>query len=180
MRREILDRPSPVPRVPGVYAWYFVEYPEIIPTDNCHKFDGLTLLYVGISPKAPPSNGKPPSKQRLFHRIRYHHRGNAEGSTLRLTLGCLLARELGIELRRVGSGKRMTFGRGEAILSDWLENNALVAWIEYGKPWELEDYLITNYSLPLNLESNRSHPFYTTLSEIRHEARTLARLLPIC
>jgi hypothetical protein len=28
-------------------------------------------------------------------------RGNAEGSTLRLTLGCLLSEQLGIELRRV-------------------------------------------------------------------------------
>ena len=30
-------------------------------------------------------------------------RGNAEGSTLRLTLGCLLAGELGLQLRRVGT-----------------------------------------------------------------------------
>ena len=41
-----------------------------------------------------------------INRIRYHFRGNAEGSTLRLTLGCLLIKPLGIELRRVGSGKR--------------------------------------------------------------------------
>jgi hypothetical protein len=45
--------------------------------------------------------------------VRYHYRGNTAGSTLRLTLGCLL----GLELRRVGSGKRMTFGKaGEATL----------------------------------------------------------------
>lgn len=30
------------------------------------------------------------------------------GSTLRLTLGCLLAEQLGIQLRRVGSGARVT------------------------------------------------------------------------
>ncbi|MET9440781.1 GIY-YIG nuclease family protein [Streptomyces sp. NPDC006610] len=53
------------------------------------------------------------STQNLRKRVRYHYRGNAAGSTLRLTLGCLL----GLELRRVGSGKRMTFGKaGEAIL----------------------------------------------------------------
>jgi hypothetical protein len=35
--------------------------------------------------------------------IRYHYTGNASGSTLRLTLGCLLAERLGIQLRRVGA-----------------------------------------------------------------------------
>ncbi|WP_374939609.1 GIY-YIG nuclease family protein [Streptomyces sp. UH6] len=49
----------------------------------------------------------PTSTQNLRKRVRYHCRGNAAGSTLRLTLGCLP----GLELRRVGSGKRMTFGK---------------------------------------------------------------------
>ncbi|MET8121086.1 GIY-YIG nuclease family protein [Micromonospora sp. NPDC005189] len=69
------------------------------------------LLYVDISPKAPPGNGRPPSRQTIRGRIRYHYRGNAAGSTLRLTLGSLLAGELGIGLRRVGSGNRLTFGQ---------------------------------------------------------------------
>jgi hypothetical protein len=34
-----------------------------------------------------------------------HYAGNAEGSTLRKTLGCMLAEQLGIQLRRVGSGQ---------------------------------------------------------------------------
>jgi hypothetical protein len=45
------------------------------------------------------------SRQSLRTRIRYHFRGNAAGSTLRLSLGCLL----GLALRRVGSGARMTY-----------------------------------------------------------------------
>ncbi|WP_394816236.1 GIY-YIG nuclease family protein [Streptomyces mooreae] len=51
------------------------------------------------------------STQNLRKRVRYHYRGNAAGSTLRLTLGCLL----GLELRRVGSGKRndLRQGRGD-------------------------------------------------------------------
>ncbi|MFF8174696.1 GIY-YIG nuclease family protein [Streptomyces chartreusis] len=48
------------------------------------------------------------STQNLRKRVRHHYRGNAAGSTLRLTLGCLL----GLELRRVGGGKRMTFRQG--------------------------------------------------------------------
>jgi hypothetical protein len=35
----------------------------------------------------------------LRQRLQTQYAGNAEGSTLRKTLGCLLADELGIELR---------------------------------------------------------------------------------
>lgn len=95
-------------------------------TEKCVVRDGLTLLYVGIAPKAPPMNGRPSSKQTLRGRIRYHMNGNAESSTLRLTLGCLLSSQLGIDLRRVGSGTRMTFADDEARLNDWLAENAFV------------------------------------------------------
>jgi len=71
------------------------------------------LLYKGISPKRPPANGRSPTSQALRDRIKYHYSGNAAGSTLRKTLGVLISEELGIELRRVGSGKRITFGQGE-------------------------------------------------------------------
>jgi GIY-YIG catalytic domain-containing protein len=84
--------------------------------------------------EAPPSNGKELSKQSMWHRLRYHFRGNAEASTLRLTLGCLLAKQFGIEMRRVGSGKRMTFGPGEAALSEWMGRNAFVAFHVCEKP----------------------------------------------
>jgi hypothetical protein len=137
-RDEVLSRPSPIPKAPGVYAWYFRENPPGVPTDDCVRRDGKTLLYVGISPSAPPANGKAPSTQSLWHRARYHYRGNAEGSTLRLTLGCLLSDQLGIALRRVGSGKRMTFGPDEAVLSEWMGRNALVAFHVCERPWELE------------------------------------------
>jgi hypothetical protein len=60
--------------------------------------------------------------------VRYHFRGNAAGSTLRLMLGCLV----GLELRRVSSGKRMTFGEaGEAALGQWTANHARVCWAEH-------------------------------------------------
>ncbi len=101
-RAEILTSPSPVPRVAGVYAWYFKTVPLRVPAGDALIVAGLTLLYLGISPRAPWSNGSGSSRQTLQSRLRYHMRGNAEGSTLRLTLGCLLADELGIELRRVG------------------------------------------------------------------------------
>lgn len=178
-RAEVLARPSPVPRRAGVYAWYFDAIPPGVPVNGCVQHDGHTLLYIGISPSADPRNGKPPSKQNLQQRIRYHMQGNAEGSTLRFTLGCLLAAELGIELRRVGSGSRLTFADGERLLSEWMDRNAFVTWIECARPWELEHQLIARVCLPLNLDQNSRHLFHSQLSVIRREAKQRARALPV-
>jgi hypothetical protein len=71
------------------------------------------LLHARISPRQPPRNGSPSSQQTLRQRLRTHYAGNAEGSTLRKTVGYLLAGELDIQLRRVGSGTRKTFVEGK-------------------------------------------------------------------
>ena len=115
----------------------------------------------------------------MRERIRYHYQGNAEGSTLRLSLGCLLSEELDIELRRVGSGKRMTFVEGEEALSQWMADNAFVCWEQDDAPWVRERELIEELPLPLNLDANQSNPFAATLSGLRHSAREVARQLPV-
>ena len=69
-RGEVLASPCPVPRLSGVYAWYFREVPDGVPVKDCLMFEGLTLLYAGISPKALPRNGRLPSTQTLYDRIR--------------------------------------------------------------------------------------------------------------
>jgi hypothetical protein len=118
----------------------------------------------------------PTSRQNLRLRVRYHFRGNAEGSTLRLTLGCLI----GLQLRRVGSGNRLTFTpSGEAKLSEWMGANAFVCWHAVAAPWEVEHRLIRRLSLPLNLDGNDAHSFYGRLSDLRRQARIQARELPI-
>ncbi|MBQ1124632.1 hypothetical protein KBY19_31960 [Streptomyces sp. B15] len=164
--QEVLMRPSPVPAAAGVYGWHFEQAPH-------QDLDAGRLLYVGIAPRYMANRT---STQNLRKRVRYHYRGNAAGSTLRLTLGCLL----GLELRRVGSGKRMTFGKaGEATLSQWMAENAQVCWIEHSKPWSLESQLISQLDLPLNLDQNDHNPFHGRLKDMRAEARHLARDLPI-
>ena len=150
-RAEILSRPCPVPASPGVYGWWFRRLPTTIDITECRSFGADVLLYTGISPRRPPAIGRAASRESIRSRIRTHLAGNAEGSTLRKTLGCLLADQLGIELRRVGSGTRMTFLDGEQALSAWIAANARVAWIVRSQPWELEDYLIQAVDLPLNL-----------------------------
>ena len=178
-RSEVLISPSPVPAKPGIYSWHFKELPGCVDATACIRHHGSTLLYVGISPKAPPSNGAAPSRQTLRSRIRYHYRGNAAGSTLRLTLGCLLTEKLGIELRRVGSGGRMTFSDGEQILSEWMSQNAFVCWVECSGPWSIEEHVISRLLLPLNIAQNAGHCFCETLKKIRAAAKERARLLPI-
>jgi GIY-YIG catalytic domain-containing protein len=178
-RAEVLGRPSPVPAVAGTYAWYFKQLPTAIDTTSCISWAGLTLLYVGISPRAPPASGVGASRQNLRRRLRQHYALNAYGSTLRLTLGCLLADQLGLVLRRVGSGTRLTFADGEARLSQWMADNAFVCWVAHERPWELEDALVKTLDLPLNLHGNDRHPFRAYLRGARAAARDYARALPV-
>jgi len=173
-RAEALSRPCPVPAKRGVYAWYFSSIPDGVPTDGCLSVDGHTLLYVGISPKNESSS------QNLRKRITYHYRGNAEGSTLRLTLGVLLAQQSDFPLRRVGSGNRMTFTHlGEQWLDQWMAEHATICWVEDTAPWVLEDELLRRVSLPLNLQGNSHHGFSARLSEIRQRAKAAARETPV-
>ena len=177
---EVFGRPCPVPKEPGVNGWWFRSIPGSIDVSGCRRRDGLTLLYTGISPGRPPKNGKPPSRQTLYHRVRYHYHGNAEGSTLRKTLGVLLADEIGIELRRVGSGRRRTFGMtGEAALTRWMSDNAQVSWWPRPEPWVLEEELIATVDVPLNLQGNAHNAFYPELKRLRAEAELEARHLAI-
>lgn len=179
-RATVLAASCPVPEAPGVYGWWFRRLPAALDdADACLTRNNLTLLYTGISPRRPPTNGRPPSTQTLRHRIRYHYRGNAEGSTLRKALGLLLADELGIQLRRVGSDERMTFGQGERTLSEWMAENALVAWVVHPEPWVLEARFIADLDVPLNLEGNSHNRFHRELTGRRAQAVAAARSLPI-
>ena len=176
-RREILSTTSLPPSTPGVYAWFFKDIPGNAVVDGCVTKGPLTLLYVGIS---PDKIGKPNSRQNLRRRITTHFQGNAEGSTLRRSLGVLLAGESGYPLRRVGSGKRMTLTHsGEQWLDDWMTENAFVCWLEHQAPWEFEDELLGSLSLPLNIKGNRDHPFARVLTEARIQAIKDAREWPI-
>jgi len=164
-RSQILVRHCPVPPLKRVYAWYFRNTPSIVPTSNCHECNGFKLLYIGIAPAYEGSSAT------LRSRIRTHLRGNASGSTLRLSLGCLLRQQLVLRLQPAGRTGRLTFGDGEAVLSDWLEENALVVWYIFNRPWEIETKMIQKISVPLNLRHNERHPFYQQLAAIRDNCR---------
>ena len=173
-RSEVLSNPCPVPTERGAYACFFKEIPGVTPTDGCITKDGLTLLYVGISPKDNSS------KENLRKRITNHYKGNANGSTLRLTLGVLLAEKSGFPLRRVGSGNKMTFTHiGEQWLHRWMEKNAFVCWVKHPEPWVLEKDLLKTLSCPLNIQGNKDHLFADKMSGMRKDAKRMARETPI-
>jgi len=74
----------------------------------------------------------------------------------------------------------MTFTQqGEERLSQWMEQNAFVAWLEKLAPWKFEEQVIRSLSLPLNLQGNKHHPFHGVLSSIRAQAKAQARKLPV-
>ena len=98
---------------------------------------------------------------------------------MRLTLGSLLSDQLGIQLRRVGSGRRLTFSQGEQVLSLWMGTHARVSWHETYEPWLLEKQLINEVVLPLNLDQNRHGLFHAQLADARAHQREIARSLPI-
>lgn len=178
-RTEALCRPSPVPAQSGVYAWHFDVPPSGVPTEGVHRTPSGYLLYIGIAPRAPRRSDNKPSNQNLRKRVRNHFRGNAAGSTLRLTLGSLLADDLGIHLRRTGRTERLTFGAGEAALSTWMAEHARVCWYVDPEPWLLEAKLIAELVLPLNLNQNKHSGFHAMLSAARSAQRRAAGTLPV-
>ena len=171
--KDICSRSNPVPTKSGAYACYFRSVPSQVPVQDCVRFDNLTLLYIGISP------AQQQSKSHLRNRIRTHYTRNASASTLRFTLGCLLADDLDIQLRRTGRTQRLTFTDGEQKLSEWMSRNMYVVWRTCDRPWSLEVDLINSVSLPLNLNHNQNHKFHPQLSEVRRIARQTAKALPI-
>jgi len=78
-----------------------------------------------------------------------------------------------------GSGTRRTFGPGEAALTRWMADNALVSWMEHDAPWVLEEELIAALDVPLNLHGNAHNRFYRELKRRRAEAEHHARELPV-
>lgn len=179
-REEVLSRPCPVPAEPGVYAWYFTTVPPGLNAEGCHRVAGRTLLYVGISPTRRGVE-HPASRSTLRKRLRTHFRGNAEGSTLRRSIGCLLSGSLGIQLRRVGGGGRYTFTNpGERLLDEWLGANAFVVWRSVREPWLVEEGILrSGLPLPLNIRGNPCLEHADYLSGIRRAARLQATSLPV-
>jgi len=167
---KVVADPRLVPNGRGVYFWSFNEKLGIAP-DAKFEWGGRLLSYIGIAPSRATSASS------LRSRLRAHLRGNASSSTLRLTLGCLLAESLSLTLSPTGATGRLTFGEGEGALSDWLAEHAHIAWAEHPEPWLVEPGLVAQAATPLNLDHNTQHEFAKQLSQLRAEQRAQARVV---
>lgn len=168
-RAEVLTRPSPVPRQRGIYAGYFRAPPSAVPLQGVHTVDDFALLYIGIAPSSAASGAT------LRSRLRSHLRKDASQSTLRLTLGCLLADTLGLRLAPQVNGRLTLGAEGEQRLSAWLDSHAAVVWVPREEPWQDEHGLIQHFKTPLNLQGNAAHPFFAALSARRQQFRAAAK-----
>lgn len=183
-------RKSPPPEQPGLYGWYFKEIPAPLTKrkfrhrGKCRVrarrwlFQKWTLLYIG---RAETS---------LCERIVDEHftgvsvRGKAM-STLRFSLGCLLAKtDPRIGLVRYDSDQYGWGCDGEQVLSDWMARNCRVAWYEASAydpaerlaVEEAECQAIETYDVALNIAHNREHPFCETLKGLRETHKNLGSL----
>jgi hypothetical protein len=116
-RGEVLQRPCPVPAGPGIYGWYFKELPHPINTRSCVVLGDLTLLYVGISPKAPPRDGRAGSQQTLRSRIRDQTTTTAMPRAQRFVLLWVVCSATGSGSSFAGSGVELGWhSPGESIV----------------------------------------------------------------
>ena len=135
----------------GIYGWYFNEIPPYVPYKKCAhtrpRLKKWRLLYIG--------KGKSLKKRILG----FHFNGDADVSTLRLSLGCLLIKHhklcLYKRLSKTEGKYDYTFGdKGEKEISNWMKKNTRVAWVASPNYETLEKNAIHTYTLPLNIKEN--------------------------
>lgn len=163
---DIIHDPQIVPSEKGLYAWYFDSIPPGIPKNNYMQLNGWLLLYIGIAGNSSKS------KQNLRSRINDKHmNGSVGNSTLRKSLATLLHKNLNLQLRPVGTQEKdFAIDRpSENRLTEWIIQNARVAFIVNKNPWKSEDANLEEYGqyLPLNINNNPNNPFRKQLRLMR-------------
>ncbi len=167
--RDVIADDNLIPKLAGIYAWWFRDAPSKIPQIGTDSRDGYHLLYVGIAPRRPSRAGIE-SRSNLRKRILKCHLGGQIGnSTLRLSLAALLTEEQNFSISRRPSGKRQMSKSDETKLTDWLSSNAALSFMTCNAPWEIEkDLLTSDLALPLNIAGSK-HSFRTTLTRMRSQ-----------
>ena len=148
---------------PGFYAVFFDSGTCLLEGSGYLDFDqayppaveGFDLLYVGATLDS------------LRRRALQHVVGDSRSSSLRMTVGALLANDL--DLEPVGDGSRtyFNFGDGERRLTSWLCAHTRVAVHPSSQPFVLEKALLREHFIPFNLSERKRHPFSKYLMALR-------------
>lgn len=154
------------------HTWWFTPGALLVPAREYATADGFDLLYTGISPRKPTAAGKA-STGNIRSRLRSHAKRDASWSTLRLSLGILLADDLDLTLA-LDQG-RIHWGTGEAALTKWMQKHARVSWVRDPAPWDVEEELLAVENVPLNIDQHLHDPFSRGLNQRRIDAKAKAR-----
>lgn len=169
--RTIGDTPDQVPDAPGVY------------TALLERRDGLVkaLEDAGLDHSALADEPRPivyigSSGSSLRRRLRTHVVGDSRRSTLRMTLGALLAPQLGLEPIGTPGHTYFEFGGQEAVLSRWIEDHLSFAFFECVAPVSIESAMIIQCRPALNISYQRASRHARRLMQLR--SRYSMRRLP--
>lgn len=177
-REKVFAEPSPVPEEPGVQGWWFRTIPGAIDTSGCEQRDGLTLLYVGISPR-----GRRPTGSRRASRIcasasatttaqatrtprdRRCARRSASYSVTSWVSGCAASARVPAAASPVGR-------RSSPI--GWPRTPSYRGWSTKSRGSSREQ-LVATLDLPLNLQpENKDNAFFPELKRLRRQAEVTA------
>ncbi len=121
---------STIPRIQGVYVWYFNGLPAKFPANECVVRHAKALLYVGESVN-------------LYDRMQAHS-NSVTLSTMRQNLAKLLCTYKGVASMPI------------AMLDNWMNEHAFAVWTEYyGDREEAEQYVMDNIWVILNIRGNK-------------------------
>jgi hypothetical protein len=162
--------PNPLPTAGGVYL--FCSNNEWLaeklgsPTFASSALPtGYHPLYIG-------------SAANLQRRIRSHVGRSSVASSMRGSLGTILAEQIGLTPLASDVGGELWFAE-EAILSGWIDRYCLVGVRETSSPLTLEKALVVSEKPPLNISYLKTTPLARRLIRARASVRAEARRLRV-
>jgi hypothetical protein len=160
------EEPSPISATAGVYLfcsnndWLARELSA--PQIDSHPLPaGYYPLYIG-------------SASNLQRRVRCHVGRSSVASSMRGSLGTILAEQIGLTPLASDIGADMWFAE-EAVLSAWIDRHCLVGVCEAANPLQLEKALVVSEKPPLNITFLKTTPLARHLIGVRASARAEAK-----
>lgn len=147
------SRRAEAPRSPGIYAWWS-RSPTLLGITGTQHGDSY-LYYVGITA----------AQRGLKGRLRQHVQGPLKGSTLRRALVALGA--TGARPSRTTAGELALTKDEELALTEWIASTLETSWHATATPGVIEADVIAQLRPPLNIQQNRAHESWVTVSGAR-------------
>ena len=129
----------------------YLEFDQTFPLSR----DGFDLLYVGATADS------------LRLRAMQHVVGDSRSSSLRMTVGALVADDLNLDPVGDGSRTYFNFGDGERRLTEWLCAHTRVAVHVTDQPFVFEKALLRSLAVPFNISDRKRHPYSKYLMNLR-------------